>query len=93
MIKNTKMKRLYGLSLDEYRIMIYEQNNKCAICNKPETMIDYRSKEIKDLYVDHNHETGKVRELLCSSCNQGIGLLQESLEILTNALNYLKKHA
>ena len=44
------------------------------------------------LNVDHDHTTGKVRELLCHNCNRALGLLQENVEIIQSALDYLNKH-
>jgi hypothetical protein len=46
----------------------------------------------KKLFVDHNHNTGKVRELLCHGCNTGIGLMQDDVDLLQKALDYLIKH-
>ena len=54
--------RLYGISEEEYRNMILSQNNLCAICNEP---------SIKTLHIDHSHETGKVRGLLCNTVIRG----------------------
>jgi len=73
-------RRLYGLNEEEYNNMILSQNNLCAICNKPSD---------KTLHIDHDHTTGKVRGLLCSNCNLGIGLLQEDVSIFTRAIEYL----
>ena len=73
-------RRLYGLTEEEYSNMILSQNNICAICNKSSH---------KTLHIDHNHITGKVRGLLCSNCNMAIGLLQDDIESLTRAIEYL----
>jgi hypothetical protein len=75
------LKRRYDITLENYSQMVEEQEGKCAICNKP----------FDSLCVDHNHLTGEVRGLLCSKCNQGIGLLDENIEIFTKAIDYLKK--
>lgn len=66
----------YGLSVDDYMQMFNSQAGKCAICKQLER---HRSQlgRVKWLSVDHNHITNKVRRLLCASCNQAIGLLQE----------------
>ena len=76
------LKRMFKISVEDYKSMLSAQNAKCAICLK-----------VRRLVVDHNHVTGKVRSLLCRQCNTGIGLLGESHEKLTNAMNYLKRHA
>lgn len=80
----------FGISLDEYETMAKNQNNLCAICGKPE--ISTRNGKIKQLAVDHNHTTKKVRELLCEHCNTVIGKVYESTEILEKMIVYLKKH-
>ena len=73
----------YGVT-KQYLIELYEsQNGMCAICGeRPETE--------RGLHVDHCHDTGRVRGLLCHGCNTGIGALRESPEIFTKALSYLK---
>jgi len=86
------LEKNFKLTLDQYNQMLKEQNGVCAICGKNETNIDGRSKKNKRLSVDHNHESGKIRELLCDKCNQGLGLFQENIDTLLNAINYLKKH-
>lgn len=69
----------------EYLIGLYEQQKSCCgICKIHET-----KKRIK-LCIDHDHITGKIRGLLCDECNKAIGLLGDSLEIITNAKNYLE---
>ncbi len=73
--------------------MEIKQNNLCAICEKPETAINYNTGEVKNLCVDHNHETNNVRELLCHRCNAGIGYFKEDIEILKKSIEYLKRHS
>lgn len=80
-IKSKRLLKNYGLTLVQMEEMIKAQGDKCFICLL-----------VKPLVVDHNHKTGKVRNLLCKECNAGIGLLKDSEEILTNALNYIKTH-
>ena len=76
--------REYGVTEEQYNNMILSQNNLCAICSQPST---------RTLNVDHDHETGKVRALLCINCNLGIGNFQDSLVYLQNAVDYLNHHA
>jgi Recombination endonuclease VII len=86
---NSTLKRQYGISLDDYLLMIENQNNTCAICKKEETA---KLKGIvKKLSVDHDHKTGKVRKLLCDSCNVLLARAKEDPEILSNAITYLKE--
>ena len=82
--------RRYGITLLEYDRMLEKQGHVCAICSNPETKI-VRGREAA-LAVDHCHETGKVRGLLCDRCNRGLGSFDDSSERLINASNYLKEH-
>ena len=81
---------LFGITADRYNNMIEDQNNLCAICGNAETQA--RNGAIKRLAVDHNHKTGKVRELICHSCNIAIGYIREDVVILSKMINYLNKH-
>lgn len=91
-LKAEAIKASFNINIDQYIMMLELQNNKCAICNNPEENICSRSKKIKFLSVDHNHETGEIRGLLCSKCNTGIGLLREDVDIFKNAIKYLSKY-
>lgn len=75
----TRLKK-YGITVSQYEQMLENQNNSCAICLK----------SFGQVYVDHCHATGKVRGLLCLKCNTGIGLLEDSVENLKNAISYLE---
>lgn len=81
------LKSKYGVSLEEYAEKLTAQNGVCAICTNPETSL--RRGTIKSLDVDHNHDSGQVRGLLCSACNAALGLLQEDKERLQAMINYL----
>jgi hypothetical protein len=85
---DTRLRKLFGISLEDYRIMHDAQNGVCAICGKPETRQCGNGKP-NGLAVDHDHITGKVRGLLCASCNTALGLLGDGPELLTVALAYL----
>jgi hypothetical protein len=80
--------RRYGLSKDEYDSKLAAQKNLCAVCGKAQE--NNRGKD--SLCVDHDHVTGKVRDLLCVKCNSGIGMFDDSVELLTAALAYLVRH-
>lgn len=75
---------LYGVSLQEYATMSALQNHKCAICDTKE--------KTKHLAVDHCHATGRVRGLLCTNCNQGLGHMKDSIILLQKLINYLEKY-
>ncbi|WP_159083913.1 endonuclease VII domain-containing protein [Nocardioides terrigena] len=80
--------RLYGLSHDDYLAMHDEQGGVCAICHEPEGMT-YKGKP-KALCVDHDHETGKVRGLLCAACNFALGKFRDNPALLRAAADYLE---
>jgi len=77
----------YGITHSDYTEMLEKQEGKCAICG-----IEEKYCENQRLAVDHNHETGQVRALLCKKCNQAIGLLQDNASFAWNAYRYLEKH-
>jgi hypothetical protein len=85
--------KLYGLDQAAYAAMLADQGGVCAICRLPEQYIDPRTGEPRRLAVDHCHETGKVRGLLCGRCNRSIGQFANDHERLTRAAEYLKKAA
>ena len=87
-ITTSRLKSMYGITLDLYRTMFSKQNGRCAICRKSE--IQKIRGKIKALSVDHCHKTGKVRGLLCDSCNNGLGRFKDSLKLLALAMEYLK---
>jgi len=76
--------RKYGIRIEDKEAMWSAQEGICVIC--PEQI------DVNTSHVDHNHETGKVRGLLCNRCNMGLGLFQDSFEILLSASEYLQKH-
>lgn len=76
-----KMK--YGITLEEYEALLKKQNGICAICKEP-------CRSGRRLCVDHNHETGQVRGLLCVYCNRNIvGIIDTSKELVMRALKYV----
>lgn len=77
----------YGITIHEYDELLMKQNGVCAICGKPETHIQYG--KFRPLSVDHDHATGKVRGLLCTGCNRGIGFLRDDPKLLNKAAEYL----
>ncbi|MEK6881646.1 MAG: endonuclease VII domain-containing protein [Nanoarchaeota archaeon] len=84
------LKKKYGIDIIKYNEISKKQKNVCAICVNSEKDKDYKTKIIRQLAVDHNHETGKVRGLLCSKCNKALGLFKDNIEILEKAIKYLK---
>jgi hypothetical protein len=84
--------RNFKISKEEFDILHEKQGNLCAICKNPETVKNKSTNDIRALAIDHSHVTGKIRGLLCHTCNRGIGLFRDSCEILNNAINYLKEN-
>lgn len=81
-----------GISAPDYDAMLEAQGGVCAICQAPETR-RHPSGTVFTLGVDHDHVTGKIRGLLCTSCNTGIGMAHERLDVLRAMIAYLERHA
>jgi len=84
--------RYYNITAEDYAKMFSKQDGKCAICHQPETALD-KNGETKILAVDHCHDSGKVRELLCYACNSMLGQARDKIETLEAGIAYLKKHS
>lgn len=80
--KNNKLKRAYGITLAERDQMLAAQGGVCGICKTD-------SPGPRDWHTDHCHDTGRVRGILCHSCNTGIGGLKHNAAFLSNAIQYL----
>ena len=77
------LKHKYSLTVEDYNEMIKQQDNKCLICNS-----EFSKQLFNHPCVDHNHETGEVRGLLCRRCNLSISYI-ENKDFLQKALQYL----
>ena len=84
--RNNDLKRNYGITLQEHQEMYENQNGRCAICQKE------GDGKWKKLCVDHDHETGKVRQLLCRRCNMVLGQVYDNISLLEEHIKYLQKH-
>ena len=76
----------YGLSEDAYYAILEAQNYKCALCKSTDP------KRKQGFVVDHDHKTGRIRGLLCHSCNIALGMLGDDLEGLKKAVKYLENN-
>ena len=85
--RNTKLKRAYGLNHAQVEQMKKDQDYKCYVCCKHESTLGF-----KGLVVDHDHKTGKVRKLLCNSCNTALGLLGEDVNIMASLIKYTEEN-
>lgn len=83
-MRNRQLQADYGLTLEQYHMILTLQNNACAICGKTD---EYRA-----LCVDHDHKTGKVRGILCSSCNRALGYFHDRVDVLKKAMAYIEKN-
>lgn len=81
--KNRRLKRVYGIDLQQYQTLFNEQFGLCACC---------RLESKLTLHVDHDHATGKIRGLLCYNCNIAIGYLREDLNRIYKVIDYLGLH-
>ena len=89
--RDKNLRHAYGITLDEYNVMLEKQGGVCGICktDNPKGRQSGRGK-VKDFYVDHNHETGEVRGLLCNNCNRAIGNFKDDPTIIQKAVLYLR---
>lgn len=82
--KDKDLQYKFGITLEDYNRMKSEQNDRCYLCDKHQSQVKLQ------FAVDHCHETGVVRKLLCSNCNTGLGQFKDNIEVLTKAIEYLK---
>lgn len=81
--------RKFGLTLEQYKLILTSQKGLCALCGKPET--ESPGKVLRSLAVDHQPpELTQVRALLCSKCNKGLGAFDENPELFRKAASYLE---
>lgn len=85
MRRDQDMRSKYGISADEYDIMFSNQGNCCAICGL--TMND------RQMVVDHDHDTGYIRGIVCSDCNFALGHFYDNTQTMINAISYLNKYS
>lgn len=81
--RRAKLKREYGLTVEQYAALVAAQDGRCAICGGPPRLQ-------RKLAIDHDHTTGAVRGLLCGPCNVGIGALGDTAEGVERAVRYLR---
>lgn len=77
------LKNEYDMTANEYETLLIQQNYSCAICKRHESNFKKR------LAVDHDHETGEIRGLLCNNCNNGLGRFKDNVDTLESAIDYL----
>jgi hypothetical protein len=85
------LQKNYNMSVEDYENILARQKGVCAICLREETQRSNKNGKIDSLRVDHCHTTNRVRGLLCSKCNFGIGQFNDDVELLYKAIKYLKE--
>ena len=85
--RERKLKRFYNMTLEDYDNLMASQNSKCKICSK-----DAADERNKNLVIDHCHDSGKVRSLLCDRCNRTLGVLEENVDLMMKMMQYIKQH-
>ncbi len=86
-IRKAHLQTTYGLTLEDYDCMLEKQNGGCAICGTTNTG------KHKNFSIDHNHTTGKIRQLLCNRCNWLVGVAEGKKELLNSAGHYIERHS
>lgn len=80
------LKHKFGMSLSDYDRLLESQGGRCAICDAT----DSGNKKVKQLVIEHDHATGRVRGLTCQLCNHGLANFRENPEIMLAAIRYLE---
>jgi hypothetical protein len=89
--RKSSLKTMHDLTVEQYDLMLSSQNEKCAICGSKDS--GRKGRTAFKMYVDHCHETGRIRGLLCSSCNLGLGKFKDDPDRLMVAAAYLLQHS
>ncbi|WP_432010189.1 endonuclease VII domain-containing protein [Streptomyces cucumeris] len=90
--RRANLAKNYGLTVAGYDALLRKQGGVCAVCGKDEPNAHGRTGKKFRLAVDHCHETGQVRGLLCQKCNRAIGLLSDDPILMRKAISYLLRH-
>lgn len=90
-VRRFNLRQNFGMSDADYASLLAKQAGVCAICKQLETRTS--NGQLYRLCVDHNHDTGTVRELLCATCNSALGFLKDDAILAEALLNYMKKWA
>jgi len=82
LLKDSQIRKNYGIGLNDFNAATRAQDSKCAICHE----------DGHRLCIDHSHVDKSVRALLCNSCNSGFGILAQNIDYMENAIKYLNKY-
>jgi hypothetical protein len=89
--RQRNLKQRFGVDLEWYEEQFKKQNYSCAIC-KSKTNKTTGDRQFWNFSVDHCHDSGKVRGILCNNCNRALGLFQDNPEVLRKAAEYVETH-
>lgn len=84
-----EIKKSFGITQEQYNRMLYDQNLECAACSKSWELD--KSVDVRAWPVDHCHQTGKIRGIICPPCNKALGFVEDSIETLEGLIKYLKE--
>lgn len=90
-LRNAQRKHKYGLGQESFKLLYEQQSGLCAICSTELSDKFSRHHEPNKLVIDHCHQSGKVRGLLCTMCNKALGLFKDNPINLENAIKYLER--
>jgi len=86
--ENLRLIKTYGLSFDQFNELFTVQGGRCAICDRHQTELPGKAR----MHIDHDHETGQIRGLLCFKCNSAVGNLDDDPARMLRAVKYLETH-
>lgn len=89
-VRDCNLKNSHGISLEKYNAMLLAQNGVCAACKGPETRKNQFG--VVSMAVDHHHETGRIRGILCMMCNRALGFLQDDPATVAGLLSYIREN-
>ncbi len=87
----TSLRHRFGISSKDFETLLTQQEGVCAACRLPETAVDRRTRKVRRLHIDHDHETGVIRGLLCTRCNLAVGYLKDDPRRAEGVLSYLRE--
>lgn len=89
-VRDTHLRRKYGIGVEDYERMLIDQDYRCAICGQAETIDSPKGGQPANLAIDHEATTGRVRGLLCFRCNRAVGQVREDVTIAEALVGYLR---
>lgn len=92
-VKKVQLQHKYGVTWENYLEVLDYQEYKCAICKRDINAAGTRDTKSDTAHIDHDHETGKLRGILCTQCNSGLGSFRDSIASLQNAIKYLETYS